>query len=141
MNSRGVEELAAAKGIPAAGWFLVSVLPTAEAFEPVVALQERLLRAALLLSLLVATAGWWLLSRILRQQFAPMLAASALLADRSHSQDPHLLQAMPTTRADEVGQLMRSFNLLRAALAQREAALQESEQHYRTLADGGLARI
>ncbi len=36
---------------------------------------------------------------------------------------------------------MRSFNLLRAALAQREAALQESEQHYRTLADGGLARI
>ena len=141
VNSRGVEELAAAKGIPAAGWFLVSVLPTAEAFEPVVALQERLLTAALLLSLLVATAGWWLLSRILRQQFAPMLAASALLADRSHSQDPHVLQPMPTTRADEVGQLMRSFNLLLAALAQREAALQESEQHYRTLADGGSALI
>ncbi|MCM8613855.1 ATP-binding protein [Accumulibacter sp.] len=140
LNSRGVEELAAAKRIAVAGWFLVSVLPTGEAFEPVVALQQRVLLAALLLSLLVGTLGWWFLSRMLRQQFAPMLAASALLADMSHAAGP-VPKPLPTAAADEVGQLIRSFNLLLESLAQREAALQESEQHYRTLADGGSALI
>jgi len=140
VNSRGVEELAAAKGIPVAGWFLVSVLPTAEAFEPVAAMQARVLLAALVLSLLVGTIGWWFLSRMLRQQFAPMLAAAALLADMSHATGP-ALQPLPTVADDEVGQLSQSFNLLLESLAQREAALKESEQHYRTLADGGSALI
>lgn len=140
VNSRGVEELAAAKGIPVAGWFLASVLPTAEAYEPIAAMQERVLLAALALSLLVGTIGWWFLSRLLRQQFAPMLAASTLLVDMSHAGEP-LLQPLPTTANDEVGQLIRSFNLLLESLAQREAALKESEQHYRTLADGGSALI
>ncbi|QKS30590.1 ATP-binding protein [Accumulibacter sp.] len=139
-NSRGVEELAAAKRIAVAGWFLVSVLPTSEAFEPIVALQARVLLAALVLSMLVGTVGWWFLSRMLRQQFAPMLAASALLADLSQTTGP-VLQPLPSATADEVGQLIRSFNLLLESLAQREAALQESEQHYRTLADGGSALI
>jgi HAMP domain-containing protein len=136
VNSRGVEELAAAKGIAVAGWLLVSVLPTAEAYEPIAAMQERVLLAAVVLSLLVGTIGWWFLSRMLRQQFAPMLAASTLLADMSQAGEP-LLQPLPTTANDEVGQLIRSFNLLLESLAQREAALKESEQHYRTLADGG----
>jgi len=94
----------------------------------------------LALSLLVGTIGWWFLSRLLRQQFAPMLAASTLLVDMSHAGEP-LLQPLPTTANDEVGQLIRSFNLLLESLAQREAALKESEQHYRTLADGGSALI
>ncbi|EXI66492.1 MAG: Non-motile and phage-resistance protein [Candidatus Accumulibacter adjunctus] len=140
LNSRGVEELAAAKRIAVAGWFLVSVLPTSEAFEPIVALQKRVLLAALVLSLVVGTLGWWFLSRMLRQQFAPMLAASALLADMSHAAGP-VPKPLPTAAADEVGQLIRSFNLLLESLAEREAALQESEQHYRTLADGGSALI
>lgn len=140
LNSRGVEELAAAKRIAVAGWFLVSVLPTSEAFEPIVALQKRVLLVALVLSLLVGTLGWWFLSRMLRQQFAPMLAASALLADMSHTAGP-VPKPLPTAAADEVGQLIRSFNLLLESLAQREAALQESEQHYRTLADSGSALI
>lgn len=85
VNSRGVEELAAAKGIAVAGWLLVSVLPTAEAYEPIAAMQEPVLLAAVVLSLLVGTIGWWLLSRMLRQQFVPMFAASTLLADMSPS--------------------------------------------------------
>lgn len=35
VNSRGVEELSAAKGIPTAGWLLAVSVPTAEAFAPV----------------------------------------------------------------------------------------------------------
>ena len=35
VRSRGVLELSAARDIPAAGWFVVGILPAQEAFAPV----------------------------------------------------------------------------------------------------------
>ena len=76
VNPLGVEVLASAKGIPAAGWYVGAALPTAEAFAPIRALQQRMLLAALLLSLLVGALVWW----VVRRQLAPMLAAAGTLA-------------------------------------------------------------
>ena len=117
-NSRGVEELTAAKGIPAAGWFMVATLPTAEAFAVVDVLQLRLLLATLVLTLLAGSLTWWTTSWMLRHQLSPMLAAARTLALSDPSQT---IAPLPIARLDEVGELISSFNLLVGTLAHREA--------------------
>ncbi|MCX8018032.1 MAG: GGDEF domain-containing protein, partial [Rhodocyclaceae bacterium] len=52
VNSRGVEELSAAKRIESSDWLLVAALPTDEAFAPIRALERQIIAAALALSLL-----------------------------------------------------------------------------------------
>ena len=47
----GVEVLASTKNIPVANWFVAVTLPTAEAFAPIRAMQQRMLLAAIILSL------------------------------------------------------------------------------------------
>lgn len=69
VNSRGVEELSAAKAVPAAGWLLVVALPSAEAFAPVSAMQQRMLWATTLMTVLIGALTWWVLQR----QLEPML--------------------------------------------------------------------
>ncbi len=140
LSSRGIEEISAAKRIPIADWLLVSVLPTAEAFAPLSALQQRVLMSALLLSMLAGALAWWLVRRTLRQQFAPMLLATEALTDMS-SRNRIADQPLDVQRQDEVGHLIGSFNVLLDSLRQREQALKDSEQHYRTLANGGSALI
>jgi PAS domain S-box-containing protein len=139
VSSRGVLELSAAKGIPAAGWFVVATLPTQEAFAPIDAMLKRMLLSALLVTVLASALTWWLISRMLQRQLAPMLVASRALATLSASDQP--VPALPVTRQDEVGELIGGFNRLLEVSMQRERALQESEQHFRTLANGGSALI
>ncbi|MBU1365024.1 MAG: PAS domain S-box protein [Gammaproteobacteria bacterium] len=131
VSSRGVEELSAAKGIPVAGWFIVTVLPTDEAFESIAALRQRILLATGLLTLLAGALVWWATALMLRRQFSPMMAATKKLATLSNaSQPPELL---PVDRHDEIGELIGGFNRLLESLIQREAALQESRENYRLL--------
>jgi hypothetical protein len=78
VSSRGVLELSAAKGIPAAGWFLVALLPAREAFAPIDAMLQHLRLNALWVTLLAGVLTWWLITWMLRLQFAPMLTASGL---------------------------------------------------------------
>ena len=131
VSSRGVEELSAAKGIPVAGWFVVAVLPTDEAFESVAALRQRILLATGLLTLLAGALVWWATAWMLRRQFSPMMAATRKLAALSNTgQPPELL---PVDRHDEIGELIGGFNGLLESLIQREAALQESRESYRLL--------
>ena len=70
VNPLGVEILASAKGIPVAGWYASAVLPTDEAFAPIYLMQQRMLLATAVLSLLAAALTWW----ILRRQLSPLLA-------------------------------------------------------------------
>ena len=123
VNPRGVEVLSAAKGIPAAGWYLASFLPTAEAFAPIHDMQRRMLLATILLTLLAAGLTWWML----RRQLAPMLATARTLAAQSAADLP--LKALPITRQDEVGDLIGGFNRLLLTLRQREDTLKESEEN------------
>jgi PAS domain S-box-containing protein len=127
VNSRGTEELSAAKGIPVAGWFIAVVLPTAEAFAPIRAMQQRMLIATVLLTLLAAGLTWWKL----RLQLEPLSTAAATLRTRADTHQP--LQALPVGRPDEIGELIGGFNRTLETLAQRDAAMRDSEERFRTL--------
>jgi len=119
-NSRGVEELSAAKRIPVAGWFIVAVLPTAEAFAPIYAMQRRMLMVTMILTLLAGGLTWWMLKR----QLSPMLDTVKTLTTLSRSnQHP---QPLPILRQDEIGDLIGGFNGLLEALGYREEALRAS---------------
>jgi diguanylate cyclase (GGDEF)-like protein/PAS domain S-box-containing protein len=121
VNSRGVEELTAAKGIPVAGWFMGAVVPTAEAFAPVVAMQQRMLLATLLLTLLTGALIWW----VLKRQLAPLLAtAGAMTALADSKQIP---QPLAETHHGEIGLLVAGFNRILEKSVQREASLKASE--------------
>lgn len=117
LNPHGVEVLASAKGVPVTGWYVAAALPTAEAFAPIHAMQQRMLLATIILTLLAGALTWWLL----RRQLAPMLAAARTLATLSETNQPP--QPLAITRPDEIGQMIGGFNRLLETLAQREQAL------------------
>ena len=123
VNSRGIAELNAAKAIPAAGWFLGVVMPTAEAFAPIYAMQQRLLWATLLLTLLTGVLTWL----VLKRELAPVVetaSAMAALADTRQMPQPLALKYQ-----GEIGQLVAGFNRILKSWTQREAVLRESQQH------------
>ena len=126
VNPLGVEVLGSAKGIPVADWYVAIARPTAEVFGPIDAMQQRMLLAALAMTLLVGALTWWMLKR----QLSPLLdTARTLTALRDANQHP---QALPIARQDEIGELIGGFNRLLATLARREATLRESEERYRS---------
>ena len=123
VNSRGVEELSATKGIPVAGWLLVAVVPTAEAFAPSYAMQRRMLLATLLLSLLTGAMTWW----ILKRQLTPLVAtADAMVALADSNQ---MTQPLTADRHDEIGDLVDGFNRILQTWRQREEVLKDSQQN------------
>ncbi|WP_077296015.1 EAL domain-containing protein [Aquaspirillum sp. LM1] len=134
-NGQGVEELSAAKGIPVAGWFVVAALPMAQAFAPIRDMQETILWASAVLTLLAGGLTWLML----RHQLAPMTRAVTTLAALAHSQ--RTPPPLPIDRRDEIGQLLMGFNHLLDSLRQREQALQESERRFRHMADQAPALI
>ena len=127
VNSRGVEELTSAKGIPVAGWFLGAVMPAADAFAPIYDMQRRMLLASLGLTLLAGLLTWWMLKR----QLDPLAATADAMVDLSSKNQ--IPQPLPVSSQDEIGQLTSGFNRLVETWIQREAALRESEERYRTL--------
>lgn len=139
VNSRGIEELSAACRIPITGWFVVNVLPTAEAFAPIATMQQRIVTITLLLSVLAGAFAWLLLTRLLKQQLAPIMQAKQQLAEMSHSNE--LPRQLPVEGSDEISELIKAFNLLLVAVGEREIALRESEDKLRTILDNVEACI
>jgi len=130
VNPLGVEVLASAKGVPVAGWYVVALLPTKEAFAPIRDMQHRMLWITILLTLLAGGLIWWML----RRELAPMLATVKTLAKLSESnQSP---QPLPTTRQDEIGELIGGFNRLLVTLGKREWSLLESEERWKFALEG-----
>lgn len=134
-NTRGIEQLSAAKRIPQAGWLLASAIPTDEAFAPIYAMQRRLLLGALLLTLVAGALTWWML----RHQLAPIFKAMQSLSGMAETAMP--TPRLPITRPDEIGDLFGAFNHLLETLDTREAALRESEARFRNLIDNNNAII
>jgi PAS domain S-box-containing protein len=130
VSSVGVERLTSVKGIPVAGWFVVASVSTDEAFAPIHSMQQRMLLATLLLTLLAGGLTWWML----RSQLAPLSAAAQVLAKRAQADQP--MHALPISRPDEIGELLGGFNTLLATLAQRENALKESQFLWRFAIEG-----
>ena len=131
VSSRGLPELSAAKGIPAAGWFVVATLPAQEAFAPIDHLMRRLLLGAVLFTVLAGAATWWLISRMLQRQLAPLLTASRALTTQADAGHP--AQALPVGQQDEIGELIGGFNRLLENHGQREEALRASDARYRSI--------
>lgn len=127
VNPMGVEQLAAMKRIPAAGWYLSVTLPTSEAFAPIRAMQQRIVLAALLITILSGGLTWWML----RRQLEPILDTVTRLNALSHTDMP--VADLPITRQDEVGLLIGAFNRLLEKLTTREALLLENEQRLKSL--------
>jgi PAS domain S-box-containing protein len=73
--------------------------------------------------------GWWLLKR----QLSPLLDAANTLTACENGKSPW--QALPVSRADEIGLLINGFNRLLQTLHEREEALQQSEAQYRLLTE------
>jgi diguanylate cyclase (GGDEF)-like protein/PAS domain S-box-containing protein len=90
-------------------------------------MQQHLLLATLLLTVLAGTLTWWML----RRQLMPMLATVQTLAKLADGQQ--LPRALPITRHDEVGELVAGFNQLLQTLAENEAVVSDSAQRYRRL--------
>ncbi|MFA4969458.1 MAG: EAL domain-containing protein [Sulfuritalea sp.] len=127
VNPHGLEVLVSVKQVPIAGWYTSVILPTAEAFASINVLQQRMLLATLLLSLLAGGLTWWML----RRELSPLLDAANALTTQSESGQPP--QALPVARQNEIGDLIGGFNHLLEVLGQREAALKESELRLRTI--------
>ncbi|MBC7683305.1 MAG: EAL domain-containing protein [Ferruginibacter sp.] len=128
----GVEMLVSSKRITETGWTVAAVLPTAVAFAPIRAMQQRMLLATLGLTLLAGLLTWWML----RRQLAPMLEAVHALARLSDPARRELpLQPLAIQRYDEVGDLIGGLNHLLVTLHQREQALRFSEERFRTLVE------
>lgn len=135
VNPAGAEVLAAAKGVPVAGWYVAILLPVAEAFGPVRAMQQHMLLATILLTFVAGGLTWWML----RRQLSPLLAAARTLAALSDSNQPP--QPLSISRQDEIGQLIGGFNRLLETLGQREEALKESEAFKQSILDSVSAEI
>ena len=123
----GAEVLATAKGIAAAGWYVVVALPTEEAFAPLKSTQAQLLWAAIGLTLLLGSVIWWLL----RQQLQPLQTTASRLAALADAKQA--AQPLPIRRQDEIGQLIGSFNRMLGTLKEREDALRVSDSKLKFL--------
>ena len=128
INPLGVEVLASAKGIPVAGWYVVAALPTTEAFAPIHKMQNHILLAAILLTLIAAGLTLW----ILRGLLAPLFSTVEILSNMTDSR--RQLHPLPIARQDEIGKLIGGFNYLLAILSKREEDLQNANSNLEKLA-------
>ncbi|MHB8090640.1 MAG: hybrid sensor histidine kinase/response regulator [Syntrophales bacterium] len=129
VDSRGLEVLSSAKQIPTAGWIIVARIPTKEAFAPIRAMQNRMLLAAIFLSLLAGILTWWMLKRQLAPIFTT-IKTLAVLADADQPPEP-----LPIARKDEIGELIGGFNQLLEALRKRREDLKQSEERFALFMD------
>ena len=134
LSSRGVLELSAAKGIPAAGWFIAATLPAQEAFAPIDRMLQRLLISVFLFTVVAGALTWWLISRMLQRQLAPMLVASRALASQAATGQTPL--PLSVVRQDEIGEMFSGFNRVLETLALREDALKISEERWKFAIEG-----
>jgi PAS domain S-box-containing protein len=132
VNPAGIEVLASAKGIPAAGWYLAGILPTDEAFAPIHAMQQRMLIATIVLTLMAGILTWWML----RRQLAPMLDTAEILGKLAESNKP--LHALPINRQDEIGALIGGFNRLLNTVSERDVTLQQRDEILRNILETSL---
>lgn len=126
VNPLGREVVASVKYVPIVGWYVAVTIETAEAFAPINKLISRMVVASALLTLLAGMLSWWLLRRLL----GPLQRTAFTL---SHISAQQALAPLPVEREDEVGQLIRAFNHMIQALAERQEVLRESEERYRTV--------
>jgi len=122
VNPLGEQQLASVKQIPEIGWYVLLGTPTLEAFAPIDRMEQRVLVATLVLTLLAGALTWW----ILRRALTPLVMTAQAMTELSMAN--RIPANLPVTSQDEIGQLTGSFNRLIKTWTQREAVLKKSEQ-------------
>jgi PAS domain S-box-containing protein len=129
VTPRGVKMLASAKPVHIANWYVCVLLPLAEAYAPILAMQHRMLLATFLLTLIIGGAIWWMLKR----ELSPLVVTLKNLASWSHS--PNDVQFLPVFGRKEIDELIGGFNRLLATLQRLNQALNQKERYLRELID------
>ncbi len=126
VNSRGVEELSSAKQIPSANWFVVGVMPTAQAFDRIAHLRNEAFLVTSMI-LLLATPLLWL---FLRHELLPLQRSVNRIQQLSRHK---MLDTLPLEGSPEIQQMQSSFNQLQRYIADDEALLRENEALYHAM--------
>ncbi|WP_316150599.1 diguanylate cyclase domain-containing protein [Cupriavidus sp. BIC8F] len=113
------------------GWELVATLPAKEAFSPITRARPVILTVA---AAALAVAGL-LMWRVARRLLVPLEKLERAIQESAV--DLSARAALPTSRADEIGALARTFSSVMGQLAERTSALMEA----RKLAEDREARI
>ncbi|UCV27931.1 PAS domain S-box protein [Ferribacterium limneticum] len=132
VNPLGQEILASDVGLPSANWIVSVVSPTDEAFAPIVSMKRQMQIAALVLTFLAAGLTWW----ALRRQMKPLDMAIARL--QQMSAPAQKLAPLPIEHPDEIGRLVKAFNVLVDTVDAREQALRESDERLRNILETSL---
>ena len=127
MRDNGEEVLNSGKRIAASDWAIVASLPTSEAFAPLVAMQRRVMLAAVVFTLVAGGLIWW----SLRRQLAPAFETIKTLATLADTDQ--IPQALPVVRQDEIGKLITGFNGLLKTMQLQAMALRVSDQALRDI--------
>ena len=122
-----VKSLVAAKAILDGTWLVVGVLPTEEAFAPIVRLKTEISLAATLILIVIVCLMVWLI----HYQLRPLTEATRTLTNMVSDGTP--LHELPITSNDEVGQLFRAFNQLQKELRSSHQAVFEQKEFLRSV--------
>ncbi len=123
INAFGVEELSAIGDIPAAHWFAVIRLPTAEAFKAVNHLRDIIIKYGMTFPIFIIVVLFFILPRM----FKPLRDSARQIRRMADGEID--LNPLPVVRNDEVGTLVTGFNYLLEQVRVREDLLREREAH------------
>jgi diguanylate cyclase (GGDEF)-like protein/PAS domain S-box-containing protein len=129
INPNGVEVLNSVKRLKLVDWGISASISTAEAFAPIWAMQQRMVLAASVLTVLAAALMWWLL----RHEFSPLSDTARRLSGMSLAEE--LPQPLPIVRQDEIGILIGQFNHLLGRVAQQRASIEQQLQLFSAFID------
>ncbi len=123
----GVETLTVSRNMKTAGWIVLAGVPTQDAFAPIAVLKREIYLVALIMSLAILA----ILRFVLVRQLAPLDEVGAAMRRMTAGDEP--LAPLPIRGADEIGQLVDSFNHLILERRSSEEALRVSEQRFHSL--------
>ncbi len=129
INPNGIEVLNSVKRLKMVDWGISASISTAEAFAPIWAMQQRMVLAAAVLTVLAVALTWWLL----RRELWPLSDAARRLSGMSLAEE--LPQPLPIVRPDEIGILIGQFNHLLERVTQQRSSLEQQLQLFSAFLD------
>ncbi len=128
LNAEGVEELSSSKRIKSANWFVVGLMPTAQAFRQIRYLRDQTIFIAVVFCSLMLPLLWF----FLRRQLTPLQRSIELIELQSLSSD---IEPIPLEGCSEIRKMQNSFNQLQSRIQQDQESLRLSAKVFQTSAD------
>lgn len=128
INAKGEEELEAIASVPGSDWFVVAHMLTAEALQPVHSLKNAALQGSVLGAILLLTAIFFIVSRLLY----PVTSTTKAMREIADGKRELLPLAGP--QKDEIGSFIQGFNYMVTRLREKESELRASETRLSFLA-------